>query len=238
MSKRRAVSKAQPEVFRRDNTAVIKVTHDRHFSRRTLRNQEAAIERRRRVGASFEKMTRILNIMLNGHATCNELLRIATTLSLTRGLKVDRQAKRTKDNLICWFCEHFPQLLTNDRFDQLHQLDRVDRVDEVDEVDEVDQPDGETERKSKPRAHNPHQNMIPIVQSRPTSIPIGIWCGVRLVAPPPFRDSISQPIPSQISTAFGDLELFDLSFIDDVINDIDNEGNDDKEYDDNYDHFR
>jgi hypothetical protein len=198
------MSKRPPEVFRRDNTAVIKVAHDRSLSRKALKDQEAAIERRRRVGPSFDKMTKILNVMLNGQATCAELRRFATVLGGARGLKLDRLAKRTKECLICWFCEHFPQLLTN------HQLDRFDQ--------------GPERIPSPASPGDPHRPNI-------TRTPTGIWCGVRLMAPPPYRDSTSQPTPSPIPTNFGELEWFDPLFYSDITGHIDINADDDADSD-------
>jgi hypothetical protein len=109
-----------------------------------------------------------------------------------------------KDSLICWFCEHFPQLLTNDRF---HQLERLDHECE---------PEGSD--------HPIRRNVTPKAEPRLPSTPIGIWCGVRLVAPPPFRHSTQQFIPSQIPTTSGHLQLFDPDLFDDVADDIDTGG--------------
>jgi hypothetical protein len=215
MSKGHSVSKALPEMFRRDNMAVIKVTYDRDLSKTTLKNQEAALERRRRVGPLFDKMTKMLNILLKGHTTLRELRRFAIMLDFRRGLNIDRQAKRSRDNLICWFCEHFPHLLTDDRF---HQLDLSTH-----------------ECEPNKSTHPIRRNVIPKAQHRPPSTPIGIWCGVRLVAPPPFRDSVQHFIPSQIPTTANLLQPFDPDFCDDVADEIDTSGNCDQGIDDDCD---
>jgi hypothetical protein len=79
--------------------------------------------------------------------------------------------------------------------------------------------------------------MIPFGQPPPTSTPIGILCGVRLVTPPPFRNSTQQSIPisSQIATTSDHFELFDVDFFEDVADDLDGDANTDKDFDEDPD---
>jgi hypothetical protein len=64
------------------------------------------IERRRKNAPLFDRMTEILTYVTNGRMTKEVLLDLATKIADRKGIKIDRGAKRMKECLICWFCEH------------------------------------------------------------------------------------------------------------------------------------
>jgi hypothetical protein len=72
-------------------------------------------QRRRRVGSMFEQMSKILSQTLNGDMGMMSLLSFANLVAEKHALHIDRSAKRTKEGLICWFCEFasvvVPQLI-------------------------------------------------------------------------------------------------------------------------------
>jgi hypothetical protein len=54
-----------------------------------------------------ESLTRIIH----GNPSKLSLLNLAQCVSRNKGIPVDRAAKRSKDCLICWFCEFVPELI-------------------------------------------------------------------------------------------------------------------------------
>jgi hypothetical protein len=64
------------------------------------------IERRRNNAAMFDKMTQILSIVTGGKLTKAALMTLAEKVAAQKQVKIDREAKRMKDCLICWFCEN------------------------------------------------------------------------------------------------------------------------------------
>jgi len=74
------------------------------------REAERAIERRRRNAAHYAAMLAILQRLVpTGHAV--DIRRLAVKISEVKGVELDRGARRLKECLICWFCEHCPELL-------------------------------------------------------------------------------------------------------------------------------
>jgi hypothetical protein len=67
--------------------------------------------RRRRVEEIYPAMHQFLHRALNGDSTKRKLLRIALMIAEAKGIKLDRLAKRSKECLICWFCEVAPDLI-------------------------------------------------------------------------------------------------------------------------------
>jgi hypothetical protein len=67
---------------------------------------ERAIARRRQAGPDFDLISNRLYEILNGNFTKARLMSLAGKMAAIKGVKVDRDAKRVKDSLICWFCEH------------------------------------------------------------------------------------------------------------------------------------
>jgi hypothetical protein len=70
-----------------------------------------AIARRRRAGPDFDLVSNRLYAILNGDITKTNLMSFAQKIAAIKGLKVDREAKRVKDSLICWFCENCKQYI-------------------------------------------------------------------------------------------------------------------------------
>jgi hypothetical protein len=81
-------------------------------SRHEIAVQEAQ-ERRRKVADSFYRMTESLNQLLHGNTNKETLLTLAQRIALSKNLVVDRASKRSKDGLICWFCEFAPELIVD-----------------------------------------------------------------------------------------------------------------------------
>jgi hypothetical protein len=73
---------------------------------------QRALERRRAVDSTVNQMTEFLTKFLHGKASRETLKDFARKLAQTKGIRVDRAATRTKEGLICWFCESAPELLT------------------------------------------------------------------------------------------------------------------------------
>jgi hypothetical protein len=67
---------------------------------------ERANARRRQAGPDFDVISNHLCAMLNGHFTKPKLMSLAHRIAAIKGIPLDRDAKRLKDSLICWFCEH------------------------------------------------------------------------------------------------------------------------------------
>jgi hypothetical protein len=78
---------------------------------------QRAVERRRAVSSTFHQMSEFLHRFLHGDTSKKALLNLAAQLAQTKGVKVDRTAKRTKEGLICWFCEFAAEM--NSTFNQL-----------------------------------------------------------------------------------------------------------------------
>jgi hypothetical protein len=58
-------------------------------------------------------MCDILSRILGRDTSRATLLRLAESLARAKHVVVDRLAKRSKECLICWFCEFVPELLVN-----------------------------------------------------------------------------------------------------------------------------
>jgi formate hydrogenlyase subunit 6/NADH:ubiquinone oxidoreductase subunit I len=69
-----------------------------------------AIERRRKNAALFDRMTLMLSHLTDGKPTKQALLLLAERIAANTHVKIDRGAKRSKDCLICWFCEQACEL--------------------------------------------------------------------------------------------------------------------------------
>jgi hypothetical protein len=82
--------------------------------RQSQREREEAVMRQRvRANAPlYEPMSNALRLLTDGF-TRHQLLSLAAKLCREKGteFRVDRGAIRHKCCLICWFCEHFPELI-------------------------------------------------------------------------------------------------------------------------------
>jgi hypothetical protein len=96
-------------------TITIKRKPHRNSLRQTEIDHHDATIRRRNNGALFDQMTRVLTQALDGKCRLPELLRFARRIADQQHVKIDRLAKRLKDCLICWFCEHAPELIADPR---------------------------------------------------------------------------------------------------------------------------
>jgi hypothetical protein len=76
---------------------------------------ERANARRRQAGPEFEAMSNRLSEILNGNITKARLMSLAQKIAAIKGITVDREAKRLKDSLICWFCEHCKEEIMHNR---------------------------------------------------------------------------------------------------------------------------
>jgi hypothetical protein len=77
----------------------------------------AVMNRLKRVQPAFHRMETALEmITASAHlpATCGALMELAQSLIRDRGLPaLDRLARRQRTGLICWFCEHCPDIMVN-----------------------------------------------------------------------------------------------------------------------------
>jgi hypothetical protein len=67
--------------------------------------------RRRRVNGMFGAMEQFLKRKLGDRMNKSDLLELACSIETSRGIKLDRSAKRNREMLIVWFCEHWNDLL-------------------------------------------------------------------------------------------------------------------------------
>jgi hypothetical protein len=79
----------------------------------TLIDQDNCIERRRAHATTYDKMRQFLTQITGGKLTKAVLMSLAKRIAEQKGIKIDRGAKRLKDCLICWFCEHASELLVD-----------------------------------------------------------------------------------------------------------------------------
>jgi hypothetical protein len=79
--------------------------------RKTLRSGEEEAARRRKAGPTWDRMQNYLMRTLGSKFTNNMLLKIAKEIATARGLVIDREAKRSKGSMICWFCENCAGLI-------------------------------------------------------------------------------------------------------------------------------
>jgi hypothetical protein len=66
--------------------------------------------RRRAAGAIFHAFVANLKIWLQGEVTMVRLLALSQAVATSKGQRIDRHSKRTKEGLICWLCETAPEL--------------------------------------------------------------------------------------------------------------------------------
>jgi hypothetical protein len=78
-----------------------------HFART---DPERIAERRQRVKYLFKPIVMVLTIWLAGDTSMEKIRHIAEGIAATRGIPIDRLARRTKDGMICWLCENAPEL--------------------------------------------------------------------------------------------------------------------------------
>jgi hypothetical protein len=84
-------------------------------TKKPLSQQELETQRaqdRRRCGREFQRMADFLSRTLKGGTKMRSLLNLAQMLAEKKGRRLDRAARRTKDGLICWFCESVPDIET------------------------------------------------------------------------------------------------------------------------------
>jgi hypothetical protein len=74
--------------------------------------QQRLLVRRRAVASIYPIMEQFLHRALKEHSSKRNLLEIAQVIAQGKNVKLDRMAKRSKECLICWFCEVAQDLLT------------------------------------------------------------------------------------------------------------------------------
>jgi hypothetical protein len=84
---------------------------EKRLSQQELEAQRAQ-DRRRRCGRDFQRMADFLSRALNGETKMRSLVNLAELLGEKKGRSLDRAARRTKEGLICWFCESIPDIET------------------------------------------------------------------------------------------------------------------------------
>jgi hypothetical protein len=83
----------------------------KHQSKLTEREHIRCEERMARNAGTYSTISRWLTALLGkDQLTKSALLPIAEKIAQQLHVKIDRDAKRLKDSLICWICENAPQL--------------------------------------------------------------------------------------------------------------------------------
>jgi hypothetical protein len=59
----------------------------------------------------FSAMESTLKVLCNSFRKA-DILHLAEKFESSKGVRVDRSARRLKDCLVCWFCENCPELLS------------------------------------------------------------------------------------------------------------------------------
>jgi hypothetical protein len=62
--------------------------------------------RRRQAGRDYHEISIRLPVILGGNVSKLSLLKLARQIAKLKGIKLDRDAQRLKECLICWFCEN------------------------------------------------------------------------------------------------------------------------------------
>jgi hypothetical protein len=93
------------------NVVVIRQHPYRRSIHQTQIDNERFIERRRNAGPLFDKMKQLLTLVTRGKLQKGQILALAERIAQEKHLKIDRGAKRIRDCLICWFCEHSSDIL-------------------------------------------------------------------------------------------------------------------------------
>jgi hypothetical protein len=60
----------------------------------------------------FEQVWNLLSRVLKGDMRMTSLLRFAESVAAKQRVHLDRSSKRTKDAVICWFCEFLSGMVT------------------------------------------------------------------------------------------------------------------------------
>jgi hypothetical protein len=63
--------------------------------------------------AKYNAMQQCLERLLCGNTSKAALLKMAECVAQTKGRTVDRAAKRSKECLVCWFCECVPEYIVS-----------------------------------------------------------------------------------------------------------------------------
>jgi hypothetical protein len=74
--------------------------------------QQRVPAHRRDVRSIHPTVDYFLHRALNGHSSKRKVLEITRAIAQGKGVKLDRMAKRSKECLICWFCEVAPDFVT------------------------------------------------------------------------------------------------------------------------------
>jgi hypothetical protein len=89
-------------------TVIHRSSKSRELSAQTVRDENKNRKRREQVGSRYDQMKIILEKCVKPKAILERLVPIAEHLineNFAQG-KLDRIARRRKEALICWFCEH------------------------------------------------------------------------------------------------------------------------------------
>jgi hypothetical protein len=93
-------------------------------------DHDRCIERRRCNAAVYDRMAQILNAVLGGKATKQNLMDLAEKIAAQKQIKIDRAAKRIKEGLICWFCENACDLAVQEASPQHFSLEAWSQPDD------------------------------------------------------------------------------------------------------------
>jgi hypothetical protein len=102
-------------------------------------DREKAATRRRGCSQLYGPMIDALETRFNKRAVRSEMLELAADICAERGIKLDRPAKRSKECLICWFCENVPELVGNPTLEvESRQQEKRDEVSDDSEMFDFD----------------------------------------------------------------------------------------------------
>ena len=87
-----------------------RVGNTKEKSNKYFREQKELMSRLKSCHDLYDEVQKALDVLFNHNYRHKDAVVFAQTLCGELGLKLDRQAKRFKQSLICWFCENWDVL--------------------------------------------------------------------------------------------------------------------------------
>jgi hypothetical protein len=78
---------------------------------RTDKDEKKILARRRKLGPKYYAMLQALELIFGKIPLRSNLSTFVVRMSRDRNIPLDRASTRLKDGLICWLCEHCPDIL-------------------------------------------------------------------------------------------------------------------------------
>ena len=86
---------------------VIKRTGKKPNNEKYKKVQDRQIKRRQKNADLFDNVRKTLDSYYNQPFKFKDAILLADSIAAKIGVKIDRDARRSKDTLICWFCENW-----------------------------------------------------------------------------------------------------------------------------------